>query len=136
MSVPCRSRPSRGSPTAPGSTCTAGSSRSRAAAGLLATDRPVAVIAADHGFAGHEVFTRAFARRFGVPPRAYRARGSHVADDRAVAAGLPQTYRAMEAWVLEQGRSPAGAPMEVYLTDPGEHPDPRTGETEVVLPLA
>ena len=38
--------------------------------------------------------------------------------------------------MLEQGRSPAGAPMEVHVTDPGEHPGPRTGETEVVLPVA
>jgi AraC family transcriptional regulator len=241
----------------------------RAAADLLVTDRPAAVIAADHGFASHEVFTRAFTRRFGVTPRAYRARGLHATDDRhadfhaatvasvapcvglyrmplertevmpaempidiaikdlpathalvmrrrisrdeiaatlgamlpavfahaqkhglalagppfarypeigmgsflmeagfAVASpadgdpeagiealaipageaavaihrgpydGLPATFQAMESWVRDEGRSAGGPPMELYLTDPGEHPDPQTWETEVVLPLA
>ncbi|HWM03195.1 MAG TPA: helix-turn-helix domain-containing protein [Actinophytocola sp.] len=57
----------------------------RAAADLLATDRLTAQIAHDHGFASHEVFTRAFTRHFGVSPRTYRARGLNVDDDRAVA---------------------------------------------------
>ena len=56
---------------------------SRAAAELVATDRPVTAIAFDHGFASPEVFTRAFARQFGVAPRVYRARGLHVDDDRS-----------------------------------------------------
>ena len=54
----------------------------RAAADLLSTDRLVSAVAFDHGFASHEVFTRAFTRHFGVGPRAYRARGLHVDDDR------------------------------------------------------
>jgi AraC family transcriptional regulator len=237
----------------------------RAAADLLATDRPAAVIAADHGFASQEVFTRAFTRRFGMNPRTYRARGLHDPDDRAagihaaivasaapcvglyrmplerietmpvdvavkdlpathalvmrkritrdeiaatlgsmlpavfahaqkhglalagppfarypeigmgsfvmeagfaIAApadgdvdagiealtipageaavaihhgsydGLPATFEAIEAWVRSEGRSPSGPPMELYLTDPGERPDPATWETEVVLPIA
>lgn len=53
----------------------------RAAAALLATDRRVAVVAVEHGFASHEVFTRAFTRHFGLSPRAYRARGLHVDRD-------------------------------------------------------
>jgi AraC family transcriptional regulator len=57
---------------------------SRAAADLLATDRPVSAIAFDHGFASHEVFTRAFTRHFGVAPSVYRTRGLHVDDDRSV----------------------------------------------------
>jgi AraC family transcriptional regulator len=57
----------------------------RAAADLLSTDRPVSVIASDHGFAGHEVFARAFTRHFGVSPRTYRARGPRAGDDRAAA---------------------------------------------------
>ncbi len=57
----------------------------RAAADLLSTDRLVSVVAFDHGFASHEVFTRAFTRSFGVSPRAYRARGLHVDDDRIAA---------------------------------------------------
>jgi AraC family transcriptional regulator len=56
---------------------------SRAAAELVATDRPVSAIAHDHGYASHEVFTRAFTRHFGIPPSAYRARGLHVEDDRS-----------------------------------------------------
>jgi AraC family transcriptional regulator len=235
----------------------------RAAADLLVTDRPAAVIAADHGFASHEVFTRAFTRRFGMTPRAYRARGLHATDrgatDRhaaghaavvasvapcvglyrmpverneampidvtvkdlpvthalvmrkritrdeiadtlgsmlpavfahaqerglalagppfarypeigmgsfvmeagfAIAApaagiealtipageaavaihrgpyeGLPAAFAAVEAWVRDEGRSASGPPMELYLTDPGEHPDPETWETQLVLPV-
>lgn len=237
----------------------------RAAADLLATDRPAAVIAADHGFASQEVFTRAFTRRFGLTPRAYRARGLHVTGDDRVAAdhaaivtsvapcvglyrmpverneampvdvavkdlpathalvmrkritrdeiaatlgsmlpavfahaqqhglalagppfarypeigmgsfvmeagfaiaapadgdpdagiealtipggeaavtihrgpydGLPAAFAAVEAWVRNEGRSPSGPPMELYLTDPGEHPDPQTWETQIVLPV-
>ena len=241
----------------------------RAAADLLATDRPAAVVASDHGFASHEVFTRAFVRRFGTTPRAYRTRGLHVTDDDRVATGhaaivtsvapcvglyrmpvernedmpaempldvavkdlpatyalvmrkritrdqiaetlgsmlpavfthaqqhglalagppfarypefamgsmvmeagfavaapadgdpdagiealtipageaavaihrgpydgLPATFEAVEAWVRSEGRSPSGPPMEIYLTDPGEHPDPQTWETQVVLPV-
>jgi AraC family transcriptional regulator len=57
----------------------------RAAAELLATDRRIAVIAFDNGFASHEVFTRAFTRHFGVSPKAYRARGLRADDDRVVA---------------------------------------------------
>jgi AraC family transcriptional regulator len=50
--------------------------------------------------------------------------------------GLPATFEAVEAWVRSEGRSPGGPPMELYLTDPGEHPDPQTWETQVVLPVA
>jgi AraC family transcriptional regulator len=50
----------------------------RAAADLLSTDRLVSLVAFDHGFASHEVFTRSFTRRFGLSPRAYRDRGLHV----------------------------------------------------------
>jgi len=240
----------------------------RAAADLLATDRQVAVIAHDHGFASHEVFTRAFTRRFGISPRAYRVRGLRgglAGDDRAVtrhadtvtsvtpcvglyrmnalerstpvsvdiavkdlpvlhalvmrkriardeiaetlaamlpalfthaqqhgiamagppfarypefgmgslvmeggvsttepADGVPdagiealtipagqaavaihrgpyetlsETYQAIEAWIQAEGRTVAGPPWETYLTDPGEHPDPATWETEIVQPI-
>ena len=237
----------------------------RAAADLLATDRQISLIAHDHGFASHEVFTRAFTRRFGIGPRAYRARGLRVDDDRAVTihadtvtsvapcvglyrmnalerstpvsvdiavkdlpalhalvmrkriardeiaatlstmlpalfthaqqhgialagppfarypefgmgslvmeGGMPtaepvtgdpdagietltvpagqaavaihhgpyetlsETYQAIEAWIQQEGRTVAGPPWETYLTDPGEHPDPATWETEIVQPI-
>ena len=60
----------------------------RAAARLMTGTDPVVSIAADAGFASHEVFTRAFRRQFGVSPSVYRrdapgggagARARHVA---------------------------------------------------------
>jgi len=44
----------------------------RAAARLATGSDPVLSIAADAGFASHEVFTRAFRRHFGVTPSTYR----------------------------------------------------------------
>jgi len=35
-----------------------------------------------------------------------------------------------------EGRSVGGPPWEIYLTDPGERPDPQTWETQIILPLA
>ena len=237
----------------------------RAAADLLATDRLVSVVAFDHGFASHEVFTRSFTRHFGLSPRAYRARGLHGGNERtttvhaaAVASaapcvglyrltstgrstavsvdiavqelpavhalvmrrrvsrddvasmlgnclpavfayaqrtGLPitgppfarypemgmgsflveagmtiaalpdgvpgdgievleipagraavaihrgpyerlaATHQAVESWIRAENLSVAGPPRENYLTDPGDHPDPETWETEVVHPV-
>ncbi len=49
---------------------------------------------------------------------------------------LPQTYGVLEAWLEREGRQRSGPPCEVYLTDPGEHPDPATWETEIIQPLA
>jgi AraC family transcriptional regulator len=49
---------------------------------------------------------------------------------------LADTYVAVETWIEEAGRSIGGPPWEVYLTDPGERPDPATWETQVVVPLA
>ncbi len=47
----------------------------RAAAMLLTRDDSVLDIALTCGFQSHEVFSRAFRRRFGTTPRAYRQRG-------------------------------------------------------------
>lgn len=47
----------------------------RAATELVATRRSIIDVALASGFASHEVFTRAFVRRFGMSPRSYRARG-------------------------------------------------------------
>lgn len=44
----------------------------RAALRLLTEETSVSEIAFDLGFSTHETFTRAFGRRFGVPPSAYR----------------------------------------------------------------
>ncbi len=45
----------------------------RAAFRLLVHDETVLTIALDCGFQNHETFTRAFRRRFGMPPSSYRA---------------------------------------------------------------
>nr|WP_221381891.1 helix-turn-helix domain-containing protein [Actinoplanes polyasparticus] len=49
--------------------------------------------------------------------------------------GLPESYQQIEKWMRDQGLSAAGAPRETYLTDPGDHPDPATWETEIVQPV-
>lgn len=49
--------------------------------------------------------------------------------------GLHLAHAAVESWVLEQGAT-AGDPWEVYLTDPGEVPDPAQWQTLVVWPLS
>jgi AraC family transcriptional regulator len=59
---------------------------SRAAAMLLGGDDPVLDIAISSGFQSHEVFCRAFRRRFGTSPSAYRARGLDAANVAAHAA--------------------------------------------------
>ena len=49
---------------------------------------------------------------------------------------LTDAYAAMQVWIKEQGLSPSGAPWEVYVTDPAEHPDPKDWKTEIFWPLA
>lgn len=46
----------------------------RAAAKLMMTDQSILSIALDAGYQSHEVFLRAFARQFGMAPRAFRQR--------------------------------------------------------------
>lgn len=48
---------------------------------------------------------------------------------------LADAYAALEAWMTSNGRTPAGAPWESYITDPAEHPDPKAWQTEVVWPI-
>jgi effector-binding domain-containing protein len=48
---------------------------------------------------------------------------------------LPETYSAMQAWIVSQGRRPASSMWEVYLTDPQQAPDPATWQTEVYWPV-
>ncbi len=54
---------------------------SRAAVLLLTTRLSVLDVALDCGFQGHEVFTRAFRKQFGMTPRAYRVRGFAASPD-------------------------------------------------------
>jgi len=49
---------------------------------------------------------------------------------------LPDTNAAIERWIEANGYKVAGAPWEQYVTDPGEHPDPKDWRTEVYWPLA
>jgi len=49
---------------------------------------------------------------------------------------LQDTHAAIEAWIEAEGHEVAeGGPWEVYVTDPGEVPDPRQWRTEVFWPL-
>jgi AraC family transcriptional regulator len=49
---------------------------------------------------------------------------------------LSDAHGAIQQWVEEHGFKPAGAPWESYVTDPGECPDPKDWQTEVIWPLA
>lgn len=48
---------------------------------------------------------------------------------------MHETYTALERWIAEQGRQPAGPPWEVYVTDPANHPDPADWRTEICWPV-
>ncbi len=48
---------------------------------------------------------------------------------------LSETYSAMQAWIVSQGRRPASAMWEVYLTDPQQEPDPARWQTEIYWPV-
>lgn len=48
---------------------------------------------------------------------------------------LQEAHVALEQWAEGQGRAAAGGPWEIYVTDPGDHPDPADWRTEVCLPL-
>lgn len=48
---------------------------------------------------------------------------------------LIEAYEALDRWMGEQGVTAAGPLWEVYLTDPGEVPDPKDWETEIFWPI-
>lgn len=48
---------------------------------------------------------------------------------------LAQTHVAVERWISGHGHASAGAPWELYVTDPGEVPDPAEWRTEVFYPV-
>jgi AraC family transcriptional regulator len=58
----------------------------RGAALLLTSESSILEVALSCGFKSHEAFTRAFRRRFGMSPRAYRRRGFAAAVDSDAAA--------------------------------------------------
>ena len=49
---------------------------------------------------------------------------------------LGEAHKAIESWIGEAGHKPGSAPYELYLTDPGEVPDPADWKTKVVWPLS
>jgi len=49
--------------------------------------------------------------------------------------GLGQAYNAIQAWMGENGLAPAGAPWEVYVTDPMATPNTTDWRTEVYWPV-
>ena len=44
-------------------------------------------------------------------------------------------HEAIQTWMMENGEEAGGPPWEVYLTDPGEVPDPAEWLTEIIHPL-
>jgi effector-binding domain-containing protein len=50
--------------------------------------------------------------------------------------GLFQAWPALDAWIVEQGRTPGPALWETYLVDPSSDPDPSHWQTELTRPLA
>ena len=48
---------------------------------------------------------------------------------------LPQTWSALTRWMEAQGLEPAGAPWEVYVTDPGAEPDQSKWRTDIFFPV-
>ena len=48
---------------------------------------------------------------------------------------FPQTWSALSEWMASQGLQPAGAPWEVYVTDPGAEPDQSKWRTDIFFPV-
>jgi AraC family transcriptional regulator len=86
---------------------------SQAAALLLTGRQPVLRIALSCGFRSHEVFTRAFRRRFGMTPSAYRARGFATRVDTREAGAHRATVRRVAPCIhlFHIGRPPSRSDM-------------------------
>lgn len=48
---------------------------------------------------------------------------------------LPRTWSALTEWIGSEGLEPAGAPWEVYVTDPGAEPDQSKWRTDIFFPV-
>lgn len=48
---------------------------------------------------------------------------------------LGQTWSALTEWMKSQGLEAAGAPWEVYVTDPGAEPDQSKWRTDIFFPV-
>jgi effector-binding domain-containing protein len=66
----------------------------------------------------------------GVLPGGTVASTIHVGSDRSIG----QAYGALTSWIAEQGREIAGAPVEIYVSDPDETP-PEELRTEIRFPV-
>ena len=44
-------------------------------------------------------------------------------------------HEALQQWMMDNNAASGGAPWEVYITDPGEVPDPAEWLTEIIHPL-
>jgi AraC family transcriptional regulator len=49
---------------------------------------------------------------------------------------LGEAHAAIQQWIEAEGLSSAGAPWEIYTTDPADFPDPKDWKTEVFWPIA
>lgn len=49
--------------------------------------------------------------------------------------GLGQTWSGLWRWMESEGLKGAGAPWEVYMTDPGAEPDQSKWRTEIFFPV-
>jgi AraC family transcriptional regulator len=50
--------------------------------------------------------------------------------------GLFRAHAAVQQWIEAEGLAAAGAPWEVYVTDPADFPDPKDWRTDIFWPLA
>jgi len=48
---------------------------------------------------------------------------------------LSDAHAAIQQWIEAEGLRTAGAPWEVYVTDPAEYPDPKDWKTELFWPV-
>ena len=48
---------------------------------------------------------------------------------------LPGTWSALTEWMGSEGLKPAGAPWEIYVTDPGAEPDQSKWRTDIFFPV-
>ena len=48
---------------------------------------------------------------------------------------LPQTWAALTEWMKSTGLNAAGAPWEVYVTDPGAEPEQSKWRTDIFFPV-
>jgi AraC family transcriptional regulator len=48
---------------------------------------------------------------------------------------LTEAHAALQVWIEEQGLSAAGAPWELYVTDPADYPDVNDWKTDIYWPV-